>query len=206
MGRPFDGAIQVGGAADAVMARTQEAVMGRRMRPLDPTIGPVERFASELRVLRTLAGDLPFWKMARRCDISKSALAAAVAGRVLPSEKVTREFVRTCGGDWPWWRERCSLAVTELAGDRAPSPGESGVLVIPQEKGLRPVLVDRDVAAHAPPTPGGILRRAVGLSSRPRRDWRGIVVPSALVVLAGLAIGYFSPISSLLRRLTTPVG
>jgi hypothetical protein len=95
------------------------------MRPLDPTAGPVERLASELRALRALAGDLPFWKMARRCGVSKSALAEAAAGRRFPSEKVIREFVRACGGDWAWWRERWLQADAESTGggDRAEGGG-----------------------------------------------------------------------------------
>jgi hypothetical protein len=89
--------------------------MGRRMRPLDPAEGVVERFACELRALRAAAGDLPFWKMASRCGISKSALAAAVAGYQLPSERVTRQFVQVCGGDWSWWSQRLAYARDEAA-------------------------------------------------------------------------------------------
>ena len=97
--------------------------MGRHLGPLDPTAGPVERLASELRALRALAGDQPFWKMARRCSVAKSALAAAAAGRQLPSQKVTREFVRACEGDWTYWRERWAQAAAELeASRRVPGP------------------------------------------------------------------------------------
>ncbi|MFF5173246.1 hypothetical protein ACFY3U_11470 [Micromonospora sp. NPDC000089] len=53
--------------------------------------------------------------MARRCEVSKSALAAAVAGHQLPSERVVRNFVRVCGGDWPSWRRRWGAAAMELA-------------------------------------------------------------------------------------------
>lgn len=88
--------------------------MGRRMRPVDPAAGPVERFACELRDLRATAGDPPFWKMARRCTVSKSALAAAVAGQHLPSERVLRQFAEVCGGDWGWWRDRLQQARAEL--------------------------------------------------------------------------------------------
>ncbi len=100
--------------------------MGRRMRPLDPQAGPVERFASELRALRALAGDQPFWKMARRCGVSKSALAAAAAGWELPSQNVTREFVRACAGDWSWWRERWLQASTELTAAADVDVGDVG--------------------------------------------------------------------------------
>ncbi|MBP2708597.1 hypothetical protein JOL79_32985 [Microbispora sp. RL4-1S] len=85
------------------------------MRVLDPAAGPVEQFACELRALRAAAGEPPFWKMARRCEVSKSTLAAAVAGYQIPSEKVARNFVLACGGDWAQWRERWSRAIAEVA-------------------------------------------------------------------------------------------
>jgi hypothetical protein len=53
--------------------------------------------------------------MARRCGVSKSALAAAVAGYELPSERVAQEFVRACGGEWTWWASRLASAREQLA-------------------------------------------------------------------------------------------
>jgi hypothetical protein len=90
--------------------------MGRKLRPLDPAAGVVEQFAHDLRELRVAAGEQPFWKMARRCTVSKSALAAAVAGSRLPSDQVARQFVETCGGDWPWWHQRLAMAREQQAG------------------------------------------------------------------------------------------
>ncbi|WP_157436509.1 helix-turn-helix domain-containing protein [Actinospica robiniae] len=81
---------------------------------MDPAGGVVERFACELRALRAAAGELPFWKMALRCDASKSALAAAVAGHELPSEHVMAAFVRACGGEAQWWSKRLAQARSEL--------------------------------------------------------------------------------------------
>jgi hypothetical protein len=86
--------------------------MGRKLRPLNPAAGVVEQFAYELRALRQGAGEQPFWKMARRCQVSKSALAAAAAGSTLPSDRVARAFVEVCGGDWTWWRRRLTAART----------------------------------------------------------------------------------------------
>jgi hypothetical protein len=106
-----------------------EWLMGRHMGPLDPAAGPVERLASELRALRALAGDTPFWKMARHCSASKSALAAAAAGKQLPSENVTREFVRACGGDWVWWRERWAQTAEALQASRS-GEGRIGAAVV----------------------------------------------------------------------------
>jgi hypothetical protein len=179
-----------------LFVQNEGALMGRRMRPLDPTAGPVERFAGELRALRTLKGDLPFWKMARRCTVSKSALAAAVAGRSLPSETVTHEFVRVCGGDWPWWHERWMLAAAEAAADRTPRAA-GGVLAIPQEKALR-IPDSKDVV---PFSASGDLeedRRRVWTAGddrgrrlkRSRRLRWGTLISSAVIVLLIMGIGY----------------
>jgi hypothetical protein len=113
------------------------------MRPLNAADGVAERFACELRALRAAAGEPPFWKMARRCTVSKSALAAAVAGYDLPSERVMRAFVHVCGGDGQWWSERLAQARIQIAGSRAVAvPGE-----IPQ----RTVGTELVPVRHVPP-------------------------------------------------------
>jgi len=153
------------------------------MRPLDPAAGPVERLASELRALRALAGSQPFWKMARRCSVSKSALAAAAAGRKLPSEQVTREFVRVCGGDWDWWRERWARAVAELQAVDAADARAGGLLVVrPQYmlnvlRGQLLLPPDTDPDGRTPSA-----RPAVG--ARPRR-YSGRFLAVAILVVAG---------------------
>ncbi|WP_285572585.1 hypothetical protein [Actinoallomurus iriomotensis] len=63
--------------------------------------------------------------MARSCEVSKSALAAAAAGYQLPTERVVHEFVRVCDGDWPKWRQRWLQANTDLdacTGDASGDP------------------------------------------------------------------------------------
>lgn len=170
--------------------------MGRSLGQLDPAAGPVERFASELRALRALSGDLPFWKMARRCGASKSALAAAAGGSRLPSAKVTEEFVRACGGDWPWWRERWSQAVAESAalsgGVDATARAGGALLVIPRPAppSLReqvPLLISkatRDLAVPAGPGHDG------GSPARSRRAtrWTALWVPVVLVVTVAVTV------------------
>lgn len=163
--------------------------MGRRMRPLDPVAGPVERLACELRALRALAGDLPFWKMARRCGASKSALAAAVAGRQLPSEKVTQEFVLACGGDWSWWQERWAQAAAELAGSSDSATGGRGVLAV-----RHPSVLSALRGQVADPASGGPSAlpgqpdtgSAGGTPRRSRRVWLAVaaVVAAGVLVLA----------------------
>ena len=123
------------------------------MRALDPDAGVAEGFACELRGLRAAAGEPPFWKMARRCGVSKSALAAAVDGRAIPSENVVREFVRACGGDWERWRERLSQARAQAgeAGESAPaSDGDAG-----PSSALVPVRLSLPAPLSRPPHPSG---------------------------------------------------
>lgn len=175
------------------------------MRLLDPADGVVERFACELRALRAAAGELPFWKMARRCEVSKSALAAAVAGHELPSERVARAFVQVCGGDWAWWRARLAQARTQLAAAAdAPlvggAPPETPSAALEPVRRMLPVqaVVRGDLAVRAgspsslpvPPAEnrsGGSWRRA-----RWRRVYRRhpVIVPAlaALVILAAAAM------------------
>ncbi|MFI7114506.1 helix-turn-helix domain-containing protein [Nonomuraea sp. NPDC050227] len=105
----------------------RDALWGRQIRPINPPANSVERFACELRALRAAAGDIPFWKMARRCGVSKSALADAVAGYRLPSERMLREFVTICDGDPDWWIARCRAAGDEVSEDGSTEILETGV-------------------------------------------------------------------------------
>uniref|UniRef100_UPI003F4912A3 hypothetical protein n=1 Tax=Microtetraspora malaysiensis TaxID=161358 RepID=UPI003F4912A3 len=83
--------------------------------------------------------------MARRCEVSKTALAYAVAGYRLPSENVVRNFVLLCGGDWPCWRERWSHAIAEVAAtaDEDNASGQQRGVLVPAE--IMPPLCSRHV-------------------------------------------------------------
>ncbi|MCF6472746.1 helix-turn-helix domain-containing protein [Nonomuraea sp. MG754425] len=168
------------------------------MRTLDPAGGPVERFACDLRALRARAGELPFWKMARRCEISKSALAAAVAGHQLPTEHVLRNFVQVCGGDWPYWREHWLQALAEVASHTA-RPDDvraAGVdlvpvkIVLPVVTGQTPALTDGEVIASEDTRSwhlaGGfaLLPQTPDVTHRRRRQERRLWLVAA--VLAGV--------------------
>ncbi|WP_433214513.1 DUF2690 domain-containing protein [Microtetraspora malaysiensis] len=175
------------------------------MRALDPAAGPIERFACELRALRAAAGEPPFWKMARRCEVSKSALADAVAGHRVPSENVVRNFVLVCGGDWPRWRERWSHAIAEAAAavdEDNESDQQRGVLVL---AAIRPPILPRhvEVAVHETFRRGevaidfaydhepGRRRRRFGLST----TWRIVIAGASLAGLATLAVVLLRPFS-----------
>jgi hypothetical protein len=175
-------------------------IVGRKMRPLDPAEGVAERFACELRTLRAAAGEVPFWKMARRCDVSKSALAAAVAGYELPSDRVMLAYVRACGGDPRWWSERLAQARGQLEAERAePAPGELSPPTAGAELALvRPVPPVR-ATARATPAP---LTAFVPGRYRPAA-WRRMRASRRVAVMAlmgvSLALGALAGASMSLR-------
>ncbi|MEE4547004.1 DUF2690 domain-containing protein [Streptomyces sp. V4-01] len=147
----------------------------------------MERLASELRALRALAGDKPFWKMARQCSVSKSALAAAAAGRRLPSEKVLTEFVRACGGDGDWWRERWEQARSAEAELAAATPGK---VLAKRRPGVVEIMASRPLTRLAE---AGDEHPEYDLPSaaEPRRPrWILIVAGILVSVAAGMAVAW----------------
>ncbi|MBO3748548.1 helix-turn-helix domain-containing protein [Streptosporangiaceae bacterium NEAU-GS5] len=164
--------------------------MGRRMRPLNPAWGPVERFACELRALRAAAGEMPLRRMARRSAVSKSALTDAVAGFELPSEEVLRAFVDVCGGDWPWWRERRLGARAEAAADAdlaeiVEAEGEGQGWLAPRYPGHSEPIDRRSV--HVPEV---IVEPVAMLVRLRRRRLRALAVFGTAAVVA-FAAGWF---------------
>ena len=171
------------------------------MRPLWPDDGVVERFACELRALRAAAGEPAFWKMARRCEVSKSALAAAVAGYELPSQRVMLAYVQVCGGDAPWWGERLTQARARLEAERAaPAPGElqraTGAELVPVRH-VPPVLAMTRTGVQPQRNPGepggsriwlGRLAPAAATGARGQTTRRRFAALLAVAVLLGGAL------------------
>ncbi|MFC8567018.1 WD40 repeat domain-containing protein [Streptomyces sp. NPDC057245] len=89
--------------------------MGRRERGLDPSAGPVQRFAAELRALRESVGRPTYRTMADKVPFSVTALSQAAAGRQLPTLAVTLAYVDVCGGDPEEWERRWREASAEAA-------------------------------------------------------------------------------------------
>lgn len=89
--------------------------MGRRERPLDPDAGSLQRFAFELRQLRSVAGQPGYRELSRRAHYSITALAEAAGGQTLPSLAVTLAYVQACGGDRQVWETRWRELAEELA-------------------------------------------------------------------------------------------
>ncbi|MES4905677.1 MULTISPECIES: hypothetical protein [unclassified Streptomyces] len=93
--------------------------MGRKESPLDPSAGPVQRFAYELRKLRSEAGGPTYRAMAQRVPYSLTTLSRAAAGDQLPSLPVTLAYVEACGGDpadLAHWEARWREAAEETTG------------------------------------------------------------------------------------------
>ncbi|MGW7082510.1 nSTAND1 domain-containing NTPase [Streptomyces sp. NPDC054871] len=98
--------------------------MGRREKPLEPTAGPVHRFAHELRKLRAEAGSPTYRAMAQRVPYSAPTLSAAAAGERLPTLPVLLAYVAVCEGDPAEWERRWYETVAEDA-RRDTDEGES---------------------------------------------------------------------------------
>ncbi|MFE5374939.1 nSTAND1 domain-containing NTPase [Streptomyces mirabilis] len=93
---------------------------GRPESPLDPSQGPVQRFAAELRKLRAEAGSPPYRVMAQRTGQGASTLSQAAAGERLPTLPVALAYVRACDGDAIQWEERWREAAYETAAELRP--------------------------------------------------------------------------------------
>ncbi len=99
--------------------------MPRPERLLDPTAGPLEAFAHDLRALRRRAGNPSYRTMAKKAHYSVSTLAEAARGLHKPSLKVTLAYVGACGGDLESWSRRWQSVRDELEAGDAPVPGRS---------------------------------------------------------------------------------
>ncbi|MFF9803574.1 helix-turn-helix domain-containing protein [Streptomyces coeruleorubidus] len=101
--------------------------MGRREKPVDPSAGPVQRLAHDLRLLREKAGKPPYREMAERAGYSTTALSQAAAGDQLPTLSVARAYAEALDADPDEWEARWREADAELrapaAGERAPYRG-----------------------------------------------------------------------------------
>ncbi|MEU6772161.1 helix-turn-helix domain-containing protein [Streptomyces sp. NPDC046759] len=91
--------------------------MGRSEGPLDPSAGPVQRFAFDLRKLRQETGGLTYRAMAQRTGYSVATLSRAAAGSQLPSLQVALAYVRACGADPEEWEPRWQAVAREMAAE-----------------------------------------------------------------------------------------
>ncbi len=145
--------------------------MPRPERLLDPTAGPLEAFAHDLRILRRRAGNPSYRTMAKRAHYSVATLAEAARGLHKPSLKVTLAYVAACGGDEEVWSRRWHSVSSELeARDvlRRRRPGGAE-----REAPREPLRAGRRRPAPSPPgdapDPGPGWHRAGGTGHPPHR-------------------------------------
>ncbi|WP_410657530.1 NBR1-Ig-like domain-containing protein [Amycolatopsis sp. lyj-112] len=82
----------------------------------------LEAFMSELRKLRTRAGEPSFRKMAAKSGaVSHATLHLTVTGRRLQPWETVREFVRACDGDEEEWHARWQGVQLVLSAEREPA-------------------------------------------------------------------------------------
>ncbi|MEU4531246.1 NBR1-Ig-like domain-containing protein [Micromonospora ureilytica] len=175
-----------------------------------------ERFAEQLRTLRTAAGDPSFRKMAGRSGrISHTTLHEAAAGTRFPSWETVREFVRACEADEMQWRRRWEEAhrpgTVHGTGNDDAAPvstgAPTGTETLTTTVGSKPDTETDAPAAHGPVVSGvpatspgepGTLRATVypladeEVSARRRRvPWlaaAGVVLVVAMVAVLGVIV------------------
>lgn len=78
--------------------------MGRPEREIDPERGPIERFAAELRKVRSQVGRPAYRQLSKKAHYSAATLAAAAAGHRLPRWEVASAYLKACDVDdlGPW--------------------------------------------------------------------------------------------------------
>ncbi|MGV9248992.1 nSTAND1 domain-containing NTPase [Streptomyces sp. NPDC003710] len=84
---------------------------------MDPSAGPVQRFAAELRKLRADAGSPSYRSMAQRAGQGASTLSQAAGGERLPTLPVVLAYAEVCGGDREEWEERWREVAAEVAAE-----------------------------------------------------------------------------------------
>jgi hypothetical protein len=80
--------------------------MSRPERPLDPSAGPVQSFAAELRLAREKAGSPKYLQMARVSGRSRTALAEAAGGDHLATWETVEAYLIACHQNPADWYER----------------------------------------------------------------------------------------------------
>lgn len=171
-------------------------IVGRSELPVDPTQGPLQRFAAELQSLRREAGEPTYRTMSRTAGMSPSALSQAAKGNRLPTLQATLAFVRACGGDGAAerrWRERWEQVREEMARNPAPTP--------PATRRPEPPVTSTAVpgeSRHGAPD-GQIAVRPRGRAFRP------VAMPTAATLAVAL-VGLFTAMSAGLLTFSTSSG
>ena len=117
----------------------ERSQVARQERPVDPTAGPLQALAYDLRKLRAEAGNPTYRVLARSAGYSATTLSEAAGGTRLPTLDVLLAYVGACHGDPDHWRKRW----LETAARLHPDDDEEDEGSVPGE---RPLV---DLVAHA---------------------------------------------------------
>ena len=152
--------------------------MARKPRPVDPTAGPLQEFAHDLRALREKAGNPTYRSLAQKAGFGATTLGEAAGGVRFPSLDVTLAYVGACSGDTGAWEERWHQVNQLLSGaaveDQAPDePGtEPSASVSPP---------DAEPDAESDPRGSAWVWLRTSWAAR-------VVLGAALLVVAGTAV------------------
>ncbi|MEU7873552.1 helix-turn-helix transcriptional regulator [Dactylosporangium sp. NPDC049140] len=80
--------------------------MARLETPVDPSTGPLQSFAYELRKVRAAAGNPTYRALAKTAGYSATTLSEAARGERRPTLDVVLAYVGACHGDVEQWRRR----------------------------------------------------------------------------------------------------
>src|SRR5512142_1168851 len=163
--------------------------MARQQKKLDPTNGPLEAFAFDLRKVRADAGDPTYRALAKTAGYGATTLSEAASGTRRPTLDVVLAYVGACGGDVEAWRQRWhELQATLEPATPTPPAGAARPDTASATTGSTPA------GASALPTPAVAAvsspRQRTGL--RPARGWlRGAVSVAAACVLVAVAVAVY---------------
>ncbi|MFF9351628.1 helix-turn-helix domain-containing protein [Streptomyces sp. NPDC014734] len=111
--------------------------MGRPETCIDPSEGPLQSFAYELRTLRRSAGNPSYRELASRANYSGTTLSEAARGVSLPSLEVTLAYVKACKGDVGLWQRLWTETDAALRADDTSDFQASEALSEPVARGAR---------------------------------------------------------------------
>jgi hypothetical protein len=153
---------------------------------VDPTAGPLQEFAHDLRTLRERAGNPTYRSLAQAAGFGATTLGEAAGGVRFPSLDVTLAYVGACGGDAAEWEERWQQVNTLLSAPAAEDQGtdeaedqDTDKAEVEAEAEAEPDSPALPADPASPPSPRRWLPRS----------WRArAAIGVALVLIAGVAI------------------
>lgn len=145
-----------------------------------------ERFAEQLRTLRTAVGNPSFRKMAGLSGrISHTTLHEAAAGTRFPSWETTREFVRACEADEAEWRRRWEDVQGTDSPAEAGTPGTAMTVFVAAET---PHAAATRAVGRPAGAPSSDLMPGARAANTRRLPWLAAAAAAVVALLAVLGV------------------